>query len=149
LTDDVHLDQHLCFELHAASRAFTRAYQPLLAPLDLTYPQYLVMLALWDHDGATVTELGDRLSLDSGTLTPLLKRLEQRGVLSRTRDPEDERRVRVYLTREGLGLRTKAKKVMPALAAKAGFDLSEPSDLKRYVTLRDHLRALTKLLDAA
>ena len=87
------LDKQLCFALYSASHAMTRVYKPLLAPLGLTYPQYLVMLALWEDDARTVSALGDKLALDSGTLTPLLKRLEAQGQLSRERDSADERRV--------------------------------------------------------
>src|SRR5438132_4782254 len=92
------LDNQLCFALYSASLAMTKLYKPLLDELGLTYPQYLVMLALWEQDGLAVSGLGERLSLDSGTLTPLLKRLEAAGFISRVRDVEDERRVRVTLT---------------------------------------------------
>src|SRR5256885_12152698 len=88
------LDNQLCFALYSASLAMTKLYKPLLDELGLTYPQYLVMLALWEQDGLAVSGLGERLSLDSGTLTPLLKRLEAAGLISRLRDVEDERRVR-------------------------------------------------------
>src|SRR5215475_10403391 len=96
--DTLRLDHHLCFALYRASRAFTRAYAPLLEPLGLTYPQYLVFLALWERDGRPVHELGDCLVLDSGTLTPLLKRLEQRGLIERRRRGDDERVVEIFLT---------------------------------------------------
>ena len=89
------LDNQLCFALYSASLAMTRLYKPLLDELGLTYPQYLAMLVLWEQDGVMVSELGDRLSLDSGTLTPLLKRLEAGGLVSRIRDVQDERRVHV------------------------------------------------------
>jgi DNA-binding MarR family transcriptional regulator len=102
------LDRQLCFALYAASRAMTRAYGPVLEPLGLTYPQYLVMLVLWETDDRTVGELGDRLGLDSGTLTPLLKRLEQRELIGRSRDPADERVVRIRLTDAGRALRDQA-----------------------------------------
>ena len=92
MTDHLRLDDQLCFALHAASRAMTAAYAPLLAELELTYPQYLAMLVLWEEDGLMVSELGQRLSLDSGTLTPLLKRLEAAGFIARIRAVEDERR---------------------------------------------------------
>src|SRR6187200_246404 len=92
------LDNQLCFALYSSSLAMTKLYKPLLDPLGLTYPQYLVMLVLWEGDGVTVSELGQRLMLDSGTLTPLLKRLESAGVLQRLRDVADERRVLVRLT---------------------------------------------------
>src|SRR3954463_1874064 len=92
------LDNQLCFALYSASLAMTKLYKPLLDELGLTYPQYLVMLVLWEGDGRTVSELGERLSLDSGTLTPLLKRLEAAQLVSRIRDTEDERRVHIMLT---------------------------------------------------
>ncbi|TQV80030.1 MarR family transcriptional regulator [Exilibacterium tricleocarpae] len=111
--DLVALDRQLCFMLYAASRAMTRAYQPMLAELGITYPQYLVLMVLWEWQGdseveATVTALGRRLYLDSGTLTPLLKRLEGQQLLCRTRDPRDERRVLLSLTAAGLALRQRA-----------------------------------------
>ena len=97
--DSLALDDQLCFKLYAASRAVIRSYKPLLEPLGLTYPQYLVMLVLWEHDAAMpVGAVGSDLQLDSGTLTPLLKRLEQAGLVQRTRDVADERRVLVSLT---------------------------------------------------
>src|ERR1700751_3159022 len=92
------LDEFLCFEVYSANHAFNRVYQPLLDKLRLTYPQYLVMVLLWERDGQTVGELGARLSLESNTLTPLLKRLEALGHVKRSRDPADERQVRVQLT---------------------------------------------------
>mgnify|MGYP001425629241 CR=1 FL=1 len=95
------LDRQLCFALYSASLAMTKAYKPLLAPLGLTYPQYLVMLVLWEGDGVTVSHVGERLSLDSGTLTPLLKRLQALGLLQRLRDAADERRVLLQLTPGG------------------------------------------------
>jgi len=95
------LDHQLCFALYSASLAMTKAYKPLLAPLGLTYPQYLVMLVLWEGDGVTVSHVGERLSLDSGTLTPLLKRLQALGLLQRLRDAADERRVLLQLTPAG------------------------------------------------
>ena len=99
------LDNQLCFALYSASLAMTKLYKPLLDALGLTYPQYLVMLSLWERDGLTVSELGERLFLDSGTLTPLLKRLEAAGLLVRLRDVQDERRVRITLTGQGRALR--------------------------------------------
>src|SRR5438270_12845677 len=95
------LDNQLCFALYSTSLAMTKLYKPLLDELGLTYPQYLVMLVLWEGDGLMVSELGQRLYLDSGTLTPLLKRLEASGLVSRMRDVDDERRVRVHLTAAG------------------------------------------------
>lgn len=142
------LDDQLCFALYAASRAFTRAYQPLLGPLGLTYPQYLVLLVLWDEDGPSVRELGDRLGLDSGTLTPLLKRMEEAGLVARTRDPEDERVVRVTLTRAGRALEARARGIPFDLACRAGLGTDEKG-LARIGKLRDTLHDLARKLDAA
>jgi len=105
------LDNQLCFALYSANLAMNKVYRKLLAELGLTYPQYLVMLVLWEGDGITVSELGERLFLDSATLTPLLKRLQAAGLVSRERGVEDERQVLVRLTSEGRALRSKAKSV--------------------------------------
>ena len=105
------LDNQVCFALYSASLAMTKLYKPLLEAIGLTYPQYLVMLVLWERDGLTVSELGERLFLDSGTLTPLLKRLEGAGLVARLRDAQDERRVRLTLTADGRALRTEAQKI--------------------------------------
>src|SRR5436190_2142305 len=99
------LDNQLCFALYSASLAMTKLYKPLLDELGLTYPQYLAMLALWEQDGLMVSELGKRLRLDSGTLTPLLKRMEAAGLVARTRDAQDERRVHISLTASGRRLK--------------------------------------------
>ena len=128
------LDKQLCFALYSASLAMTKVYKPLLAPLGLTYPQYLVMLALWEHDGQSVSELGNRLALDSGTLTPLLKRLEAQGQLSRERDVEDERRVIVRLTPAGRQLKVQARRVPQEIGRASGCELSEVVDLTRQLT---------------
>ena len=109
------LDQQLCFALYSASLLVTKLYKPHLDALGLTYPQYLVMMVLWEHDDQVVTELGTRLSLDSGTLTPLLKRMETKGWLRRTRDAADERRVRVTLTDGGRALKLQARAVPQAM----------------------------------
>src|SRR3954454_4785619 len=109
--DPLLVDQQLCFALYNASRAVIRAYAPLLQPLGLTYPQYLVLLVLWERDGVAVKDLGARLALDSGTLTPLLKRLEERGYVARRRDTDDERVVRIHLTAAGRALRVRAKRI--------------------------------------
>lgn len=145
------VDRQLCFALYASSLAMTKLYRPLLEPLGLTYPQYLVMLALWERDGAGVGELGERLSLDSGTLTPLLKRLEAAGLLLRLRDADDERRVRVALTAGGRALRRKAEAVPATIAAASGCSLDELSDLTaRLQALRLQLQAnLQKFSPAA
>ena len=105
------IENQLCFPLYALSRQVTSHYKPLLEELDLTYPQYLVMLLLWEHQTLSVKELGDRLMLDSGTLTPLLKRLEQKKIVSRIRSKEDERVVLISLTDSGLMLKSRAKEV--------------------------------------
>jgi DNA-binding MarR family transcriptional regulator len=140
--DWLQLDRQLCFALYSASHAMTRAYQPLLAPLGLTYPQYLVMLVLWEQDGLGVSQLGERLNLDSATLTPLLKRLEAAGHVQRLRDAADERRVRLQLTAQGRALRERAQAIPPRLAAATGCGLDELASLtRRLADLRDRLRS--------
>jgi DNA-binding MarR family transcriptional regulator len=128
--DPLNLDLQLCFPLYAAARAVTQAYAPLLSKLGLTYPQYLVMLVLWETDGVTVKELGERLFLDSGTLTPLLKRLEAQGMVKRERSTEDARSVRVHLTSPGRALRRRAVSVPEAMVCKMGLSLEELSRLR-------------------
>ena len=105
------LEHQFCFALYSASHAMTKAYKPLLDALGLTYPQYLVMLVLWEQDAVPVKDIGARLYLDSGTLTPLLKRLETAGLLARNRDLEDERHVRISLTPAGRALRERARDI--------------------------------------
>jgi len=124
-SDWLALDRQLCFALYAASLAMTKRYRPLLEPLGLTYPQYLVMLAMWQRDGRSVGELGEALSLDSGTLTPLLKRLESAGLVRRQRSREDERRVQVQLTEAGVAMRQQALAIPPQLASAVGCSLDE------------------------
>ena len=136
------LDQQLCFPLYAAANAIGRAYRPLLEPLGLTYPQYLVMLVLWESAPLSVGELGTQLLLDSGTLTPLLKRLEAAGLVQRRRDPEDERRVVIDLKAAGRQLKAKARAVPEALACRV---LATPIDALR---LRQDLRALLAALES-
>jgi DNA-binding MarR family transcriptional regulator len=111
IAPEMALDQQLCFALYSASLAMTKVYRPLLARLGLTYPQYVVMLALWEYDGLSIGELGERVALDSGTLTPLLKRMQALGLVERTRSAADERLVLVTLTRAGRDLGTKAEAV--------------------------------------
>jgi len=136
------LDNQLCFAVYSASLAMTRLYKPMLDKLQLTYPQYLVMLALWEHDGPTVSELGDRLSLDSGTLTPLLKRLEANGYLARMRDVADERRVRITLSAAGRRLKTRAADVPGCLMAATQCSVPELVALTQQIqTLRDRIKA--------
>src|SRR5437870_1142427 len=126
--DHLKLDNQLCFLLYGASRAVTQMYQPLLAPLGLTYPQYLVMLVLWDTDGVSVGTLCDRLHLDSGTLTPLLTRLESAGLVDRRRSNADKRVVDVHLTVAGKRLKRAAAAVPEALLCRIGLD---PKHLSR------------------
>ena len=123
------LDDMLCFSLYAASRAMTAAYRPVLEPLGLTYPQYLVLVALWSEGTQTVGDLGDRLALDSGTLSPLLRRLETRGLIERTRRPADERVVEVALTEEGLRMRDEMDDVQPRIFSCTGLDLHSAQNL--------------------
>jgi DNA-binding MarR family transcriptional regulator len=136
------LDHQLCFALYAASLAMTKLYKPLLEPLGLTYPQYLAMLVLWQADGITVSQLGERLALDSGTLTPLLKRLEASGLVQRLRDAGDERRVLLRLSPAGRALKARAARVPQAVAAASGCELGELSSLTaRLQALRQQLSA--------
>jgi MarR family transcriptional regulator, organic hydroperoxide resistance regulator len=136
------LDEQLCFALYAASRRMTATYRPLLEALDLTYPQYLVMLVLWERDGLTVRELGARLQLDSGTLTPLLKRLEQAGLLGRRRRQSDEREVEITLTEAGHKLRERAADVPRCMAERLCMSVDA------FVRLRDELKSLAAKLAA-
>ena len=124
------LESQICFPVYAVSRLITKAYQPLLQALDLTYPQYLVLLLLWEHGQLTVKELGEKLLLDSGTLTPLLKRMEQKQWLSRRRDPRDERSVIIELLPAGRALQAQAGAIPAQLLAKAGLSLDELADLR-------------------
>lgn len=135
--DTPRLDDQLCFALYAATRAMTRAYRPALEALELTYPQYLVMLVLWEGDDLSVSALGERLMLDSGTLTPLLKRLEQRGLIARSRADEDERRVQIVLTEQGRALRARAPEVFNTLLCRTQRPVQELAQL------REQLRQLT------
>ncbi|WP_103341730.1 MarR family winged helix-turn-helix transcriptional regulator [Amycolatopsis sp. CA-126428] len=116
------LDDQLCFGLYSASRAVTSLYRVVLEDLDLTYPQYLVMLALWDQDHRLVKELGAELNLDSGTLSPLLKRLQTAGLVVRNRQADDERSVRVSLTESGKALHEKARGIPDVIGAAMNLD---------------------------
>lgn len=136
------LDQQLCFAIYTAGHAFGRVYKPLLDELGLTYSQYLVMMALWGEDGQTVRGIGQKLFLESSTLTPLLKRLETQGLLSRTRDKQDERQVRVHLTADGRKLGHKARDVPACMLKASGVTLETLSRLKKEVEgIRDNLLA--------
>ena len=140
--DPLQLDSMLCFAVYAAGHAFTRFYKPRLDALGLTYPQYLVFLVLWEQDGLTVKALGEKLFLDSGTITPLVKRLEARGLLRRQRDDEDERQVRISLTPEGRALRAKALAVPLAVGKALGGQAEEAAELRRSLQLlRERLDA--------
>ncbi len=138
--DLMRLDNFLCFAIYSANHAFTRVYKPLLDQLDLTYPQYLVMVVLWEKDDQTVGSLGEKLFLESSTLTPMLKRLEAMGYVSRVRDRTDERQVRVRLTDTGRALRQKASAVPAGIVDATGM---EPADLAR---LRKEIAALRTAL---
>ncbi len=137
------IDQMLCFAVYAAGHAFTRFYKPRLEALDLTYPQYLALLVLWERDDITVKALGERLFLDSGTITPLIKRLEARGIVGRKRDEDDERQVRITLTAEGRALKAKAEAVPLVVAQGTGLTRDGAE------VLREELLALRERLDAA
>ncbi|MCX5234692.1 MarR family transcriptional regulator [Streptomyces prunicolor] len=141
--DWLRLDQQICFSLNAASRAFGGVYRVILKDLGLTYPQYLVMLVLWEHGELPVKKLGEHLRLDSGTLSPLLKRLETAGLVRRERSVRDERSVEVRLTDEGVALRERAVEVPRRILGATGFDLDEIR------ALRERLDQLTGALDSA
>jgi DNA-binding MarR family transcriptional regulator len=143
IDDMLKLDNQLCFALYSASLAMTKLYKPLLKTLGMTYPQYLAMLVLWERDGLMVSELGDRLSLDSGTLTPLLKRMEAAGWISRQRDVQDERRVFITLTPAGRNLKTEAAKVPPCILSATHCTLPE------IITLTQQVQALRGRLTRA
>jgi DNA-binding MarR family transcriptional regulator len=134
------LDNQVCFPLYAAARAVMQAYQPLLARLGLTYPRYLVLLVLWEEDGLSVKQIGRRLHLDSGTLTPLLKRLEQAGLVRRLRATHDERVLQVSLTAAGRRLERRAQEIPQALLGKLAMPLDE------VLQVRDGVRRLLGLI---
>ncbi len=142
LENDLRLDKQLCFALYGAAHAFTRAYKPLLAPLGLTYPQYVVMMALWEEDDLSVKALGEKVGLDSGTLSPLLKRLEQMRYVARRRDAADERVVFITLTADGRALKPRALQVFSTIGNLTGCDIAEIE------SLRDSLKRLKTQLEA-
>jgi MarR family transcriptional regulator, organic hydroperoxide resistance regulator len=143
VSDSLLLDDQLCFALYAASRAVTSVYRPLLDDLGLTYPQYLVMLVLWERGSCPVKDLAAALQLDYGTLTPLLKRLETAGHLRRQRRPGDERTVDIALTEAGADLRERARAIPPAISRAMALTTSDTA------ALRDLLRRLTDNLRTA
>ena len=140
------LDNQICFAIYSTAHAFNRVYKPLLDHLGLTYPQYLAMLVLWERDGVPVKDIGARLFLDSGTLTPLLKRLELAGLIKRTRSTEDERQVLIGLTPQGQALKDKARAVPPSILAASQCSIAELSAVKdEIVALRDRLNAMEEV----
>ena len=136
----LHLDEQLCFALYSTGLALNKVYRKLLGPLGLTYPQYLVMMELWEREGLSVSEIGERLFLDSATLTPLLKRLEAVGLVTRTRASHDERQVIVELSAEGRALKTRAKSVPSELLCASECS---PDDL---VAMKQQLESLREAL---
>jgi MarR family transcriptional regulator, organic hydroperoxide resistance regulator len=143
MDSDLELRRQVCFALYSASRSLTALYRPLLERLSLTYPQYLVMLVLWERGDTSVKQLGEALMLDSGTLSPLLKRLESSGLVTRARDPRDERSVMISLTPSGRALRQRAESIPRTIARATGI---APRDLAK---LRDTLTELTATLNSA
>lgn len=134
------LEDQLCFSIYAAQHAFNRFYKPLLGPLGLTYPQYLVLLTLWEEDGLPVHAIGTRLGLDSGTLTPLLRRMEANDLVARRRDALDERIVRIHLTARGKRLEAKAAGFPQQIGAAANCSAAELNALRQMMfQLRDDL----------
>ena len=137
------LHTQICVAVYSTAHAFNRVYKPLLDKLGLTYPQYLVMLVLWERDGVPVKDIGERLFLDSGTLTPLLKRLEAADLIKRTRSTEDERQVLIALTIKGESLREKARAVPQSILAASACSVGELVSMKNeIVALRDRLNAV-------
>lgn len=139
------LAEFLCFAVYSASHAFNRVYQPLLKQFGITYPQFIAMVILWGHDGATVGELGARLCLQSNTLTPLLQRLEKLGYLKRRRDSADQRQVRIYLTEKGRKLHLQASDIVRAVRAATGL---EDRQMNALVADVDALRSKLEAHDA-
>jgi len=137
------LGNQICFAIYSTAHAFNRVYKPLLDRLGLTYPQYLVMLVLWERDGVPVKDIGERLFLDSGTLTPLLKRLEAAQLIKRTRNTADERQVLIALTPQGQVLKEKARTVPQSILAASACSVAELSAMKNdIVALRERLNAV-------
>lgn len=134
------LENQICFAVYSAAHAFAQAYKPHLDPMGLTYPQYLVMLLLWEEDGRSVNELGQPLHLDSGTLTPLLKRMEKAGFVTRQRDTKDERVMRIHLTEQGRSLQARARAIPPAMLCASGLELDG------LMALREEVKALGRNL---
>lgn len=140
---ELRLDNQICFAVYSAAHAFAQAYRPWLEPMGLTYPQYLVMLLLWERDGRSVNEIAQPLQLDSGTLTPLLKRMEKAGFVTRGRDDKDERITRIHLTDFGQSLQDQARRIPAAMLCQSGMDLN------RLTELREQVQELGKSLRSA
>lgn len=139
-TDDLRLDNQLCFALYSTALQMEKAYQPHLKALGLTFPQYLVLMVLWEHGSLTVSDIGKHLLLDSGTLTPMLKRMAQHDLLVRTRDTEDERRVIITLTDKGQGMQRLAFGIRQHILQATGCSTQQARDLTRHIhRVRDHL----------
>ncbi|MFD1176452.1 MarR family winged helix-turn-helix transcriptional regulator [Paenibacillus puldeungensis] len=132
---DLKLEEHLCFSLYACSRAILRVYRPYLDELQLTYPQYLVLVSLWEKQTSTVKELGEALDLDTGTLTPMLKRMETAGLITRQRDTDDERVVNIHITPEGMALQEKAGCIPQSLLQASGMKDEEIRQLNSAIQL--------------
>lgn len=141
--DNLDLESQFCFALYSTTLALGKTYAPVLADLRLTYPQYIVMLVLWQEDGLTVRALGEQLHLNSGTLTPMLKRMEQAGLVRRSRDRKDERLVRTELTQAGRDLRVKAQHIPCAIAETIGLPM------KRLMQIKEELQGICRSLEAA
>jgi DNA-binding MarR family transcriptional regulator len=141
---ELRLENQLCFAVYAAAHSFAQAYKPFLDPVGLTYPQYLVLLELWEEDGRTVRQLGEPLFLDSGTLTPMLKRMEAAGWITRRRDAQDERVVRVALTDKGRAFQKEARRIPAALMCASGLDVAAVTGLRSRLK-----RAAANLREAA
>lgn len=149
MTAALPLNDQLCFSLYSASMAITRAYKPMLDELGITYPQYLVLHALWERDGRTIGQIAERLALESSTITPLVKRLEAAGLLTRARDPKDERKVEVRLTGAGRDMRERSGCLGEALMSRSGMGVDQLAALNHAVqNLRDTL-ASPAISDAA
>lgn len=140
--DPLSLDAQLCFAIYSAAHAFTAAYKPFLEPLGLTYPQYLVLIVLWGGDGISVGEIGGKLHLDSGTLTPILKRMERAGLIRRSRNPDNERQLKVELTPKGRALREQVRPAREQVVCALGGDEAPIAKLRAELMQMTHqLRA--------
>lgn len=141
--DQLKLENQLCFPVYAASRLITREYQPFLDKLEITYPQYLVLMVLWEHDGLPVNDIAKKLVLNTNTITPLLKRMEQQGIISRKRSEEDERKVLVKLTKKGNNLQEEAAKIPEELVKRLSVSDIDFEDLAK---LKESLNAIISFL---